>query len=113
MSLVRRARTCAPDAEGKREAAEGGCHLDVYDISFPRFHATAIGFACGFLHGTGRRACGSVNRAGSHSVNHAGYIFHNGHFFESSPLPGAPHVCTLMGSGLRRTDWGGTRYEVL
>ena len=34
MKLVRRVRYCAPIAERKREAAEVGCHLEVYDITF-------------------------------------------------------------------------------
>jgi hypothetical protein len=40
MKLVRRARYCAPIAEGKSEAAEVGTHLEIYDISFAGHHAT-------------------------------------------------------------------------
>jgi hypothetical protein len=40
MKLVRRARYCAPIAERKREAAEVGFHLEIYDITLPVSYAT-------------------------------------------------------------------------
>ena len=45
MSLRRPARTCAPGAEGKPEAAEVGFHPGFYHIPFLRSHATALPFA--------------------------------------------------------------------
>jgi hypothetical protein len=46
---------------------------------------------------------GSIDHAG----NRAGYIFHLGHYFETNPLPGSSHICTLMLMGLRGSSLGG------
>ena len=89
MSLVRRARYCAPIAEGKDKRAEAGCHPAFYDITFGRSVATA-----------GRLQLPEI--AGLPRFRAADYrgdtLPGSAHFFESNLLPRASYACIVRGS---------------
>jgi hypothetical protein len=110
MKLVRRARYCAPIAEGKGKAAEVGIHLEIYDISLAATRAT------GPSKGPLRRGClrsqmstfrlSAPNADSKLLADYAPGSMHdyradtsapNAFFFESNPLPGASDRCNLEG----------------